>query len=98
MKTITKDKVVEALKDAIDPKPVDSGQLFIALDLSFKGAPWAAGRLVSVLISQPAFVALAQTGGGFYRAQFGPAEAQAKDPLEALSIAFLKDKGYEVVE
>ena len=53
---------------------------------------------VEGLIAQPNFLALAQTGGGFYRAQFGQAEAQAKDPLEALSIAFLKDKGFEVVE
>lgn len=60
--------------------------------------PQGIGNGVAILIEQSAFVSLQNTGGGFYRAQFGPGEAQAKTPLEALSIAFLRDKGFEVTE
>lgn len=55
-------------------------------------------RRVYILMHQPAFMAVMSTGRGFYRANFGPAEFQSNDLLESLEIAFLKDKGYEVID
>lgn len=55
-------------------------------------------RLMEGLLEAPTFVALRQTAPNWYFAQFGLIEFGAKDPLTAMSIAFLRDKGLEVIE
>ena len=52
----------------------------------------------SALLADRSFLSLIRVGGNWYQAHFGLVEYRAPSSLEALVGAFLRDKGYEVLD